>query len=25
MIASPARYWFYGYPKPKAEDGVRSV
>jgi hypothetical protein len=27
MIASPARYyfWFYGYPKPQAEEGLRSV
>jgi hypothetical protein len=27
MIASPARYyfWFYWYPKPQAEEGLRSV
>jgi hypothetical protein len=27
MIASSGRYgfWFYGYPKPQAEDGSRSV
>ena len=27
MIVAPTRYWFwfYGYPKPQAEDGSRSV
>jgi hypothetical protein len=27
MIVSQTRYdfWFYGYPKPQAEDGARSV
>jgi hypothetical protein len=27
MIVSPPRYWFwfYGYPKPLAEDGSRSL